>query len=753
MASEDEGDTRPTNSNTLSMLSESEDLMLGTPLEPSVDNDIDKKENPQTSLQLSNSFYSGMDSLNILSSQENDTLMNADQINVKNKKRTFDSISEEKPDESHVISNDTEAPVSKKIDTKTSSAADQTETQKIQLSSFSFKPVKRKTRKVMYKITNEKEVASSSNKKARYDSSVHASQSTSSQTSSQKKSSQKTSSQKTTIVASGPSKTTRGRKKKSTRETASSKNARPTLSLDGIFSNFRFFFIPKNIDKVRLRLLKEKVVERGGQVIDGEFDISATHVITALQGQRVLKALGIRGNNIPQKRKQESLSPEKRSPFSSFSLQEVSALTYESSPTVSKVTSDDDPLIEMIAETKHLVDEGFLLDDYDDESQSVQGETSDSENEMIESSTQNEEVLSQSQEVTSELSTKEANSFKGQFTCMHKHTYGEDDASPNKLIIDKLKVLLDHYLRMKDEWRILSYRKAIAAIKRQKEPITSYQEAIEIRGIGHRTAEKIAEIVNTGNLKRLQHFSKDDEVIKKFSDIHGVGPSIAMKWYAKGYRTFDDIIQNVKLTRAQRIGIECYDDLQERIPRDEITEISKRVEVAACKIDPKLLCITVGSYIRGQPTCGDIDILITRNDSDGKSSLDSFLKLLDALREQGLLTHDLTQHNEEKASSRYLGICKLPDGKYRRIDLFIVPFNELGAALLSFTGNDIFNRSMRLLARKQKMKLNNHGLYKNISRGRGGVSLTEGTLVAQRTEREIFDALGVPWRPPNERNC
>ncbi|CAG8658560.1 12137_t:CDS:2, partial [Cetraspora pellucida] len=174
----------------------------------------------------------------------------------------------------------------------------------------------------------------------------------------------------------------------------------------------------------------------------------------------------------------------------------------------------------------------------------------------------------------------------------------------------------------------------------------------------------IAEIVNTGNLKRLQHFSKDDEVIKKFSDIHGVGPSIAMKWHAKGYRTFDDIIQN---------------NLQERIPRDEVTEISKRVEVAACKIDPKLLCITVGSYIRGQPTCGDIDILITRNDSDGKSSLDSFLKLLDALREQGLLTHDLTQHNEEKTSSRYLGIY-----------LFIVPFNELGAALLSFTGNDKF---------------------------------------------------------------
>jgi DNA polymerase lambda len=29
--------------------------------------------------------------------------------------------------------------------------------------------------------------------------------------------------------------------------------------------------------------------------------------------------------------------------------------------------------------------------------------------------------------------------------------------------------------------------------------------------------------------------------------------------------------------------------------------------------------------------------------------------------------------------------------------------------------------------------------------------MTEGTIVASRTEREIFDVLGVPWREPGER--
>jgi len=44
---------------------------------------------------------------------------------------------------------------------------------------------------------------------------------------------------------------------------------------------------------------------------------------------------------------------------------------------------------------------------------------------------------------------------------------------------------------MKDEWRIISYRKAISAIKKRTEPITSYEEAKKIPGIGTRTAEKV----------------------------------------------------------------------------------------------------------------------------------------------------------------------------------------------------------------------------------------------------------------------
>ncbi len=74
--------------------------------------------------------------------------------------------------------------------------------------------------------------------------------------------------------------------------------------------------------------------------------------------------------------------------------------------------------------------------------------------------------------------------------------------------------------------------------------------------------------------------------------------------------------------------MDVIQDLQKRIPRDEVKQISEWVKNAALSIDLKLECITTGSYRRGKPDCGDIDIMITRNDSDGKNHLGncSYLK-------------------------------------------------------------------------------------------------------------------------------
>jgi DNA polymerase/3'-5' exonuclease PolX len=81
------------------------------------------------------------------------------------------------------------------------------------------------------------------------------------------------------------------------------------------------------------------------------------------------------------------------------------------------------------------------------------------------------------------------------------------------------------------------------------------------------------------------------------------------------------------------------------------------------------------------------------------------------------------------------------------------PQTEYGAALIYFTGNDIFNRSLRLLASKKDMRLNQRGLYKDVVRGYNRQKLSEGELVEGKSERRIFELLGVQWREPHERWC
>lgn len=77
----------------------------------------------------------------------------------------------------------------------------------------------------------------------------------------------------------------------------------------------------------------------------------------------------------------------------------------------------------------------------------------------------------------------------------------------------------------------------------------------------------------------------------------------------------------------------------------------------------------------------------------------------------------------------------------------------MGAALIYFTGNDIFNRSIRLLASNKGMRLNQRGLYKDVMRGPARVKVTEGALLESRDEKMIFEILGVKWRQPDERWC
>ncbi|NXA36285.1 DPOLL polymerase, partial [Eudromia elegans] len=203
----------------------------------------------------------------------------------------------------------------------------------------------------------------------------------------------------------------------------------------------------------------------------------------------------------------------------------------------------------------------------------------------------------------------------------------------NQCITEKLEVLAKAYSVQGDKWRSLGYSKAINALKSYHKPVTSYQEACKIPGIGKRMAEKILEILESGHLRKLDHISENVPVLELFSNIWGAGVKTAQLWYQQGFRTLDDIRTKASLTSQQAVGLKHYEDFLERMSREEAAEIEQTVRQAALALNPGLVCVACGSYRRGKPTCGDVDVLVTH--PDGRSHRGVFAKLLDSLHRSG----------------------------------------------------------------------------------------------------------------------
>ncbi|KAF5252051.1 hypothetical protein FANTH_2884 [Fusarium anthophilum] len=356
--------------------------------------------------------------------------------------------------------------------------------------------------------------------------------------------------------------------------------------------------------------------------------------------------------------------------------------------------------------------------------------------------------------------------FEDRFSCNSAGVKDAKAGNPNSRTIEVLQSMTDYYTRVNDHWRTTAYRKVISTLKRQETKITTAEEAQRLPSVGPRLAQKIEEIVTTDRLQRLEYAQKEpmDEALQLFLGIYGVGNSQAQQWLAQGFRTLDDLKTSAKLSPNQLIGIEHYDDLNTRIPRREIEALGAIVKRGAQRVDPQVELIIGGSYRRGAETSGDIDFIITKPNTESSAELRPFLdSLVQLLETEDFLVARLASSRSVSDGSKWHGCCVLPKisgfneehyrAVWRRIDFLLVPESEMGAALIYFTGNDIFNRSMRLLASKKGMRLNQRGLYKDVMRGPQRVKVTEGELVEGRDERKIFDILGVKWREPHERWC
>lgn len=288
-----------------------------------------------------------------------------------------------------------------------------------------------------------------------------------------------------------------------------------------------------------------------------------------------------------------------------------------------------------------------------------------------------------------------------------------------------------------DEYRANAYRNAVSQLSKITEPITlELLKQHKLKGIGVGICGKIDEFNKTGKIAELTTLRKSTPL--ELFGILGVGDKTVKSWIKAGVTDLMTLSMAVaadaiRLTRVQKLGLLYYKDLNQRIPRDEVTKLSKIMKAVVEKIQPGVFEI-VGSYKRGSKDSGDVDIIITTPRYDSRM-LDKINNVLE--QDPNYVAYITRGH--ERTTFLYKSPFSKPTGKVRQIDILYVKSATFPAALLYFTGSSEFNQMMRGVAKKQGYKLNQNGLFYN------------GKLVKVASEKDIFDKLGMKYVQPVDR--
>ena len=317
----------------------------------------------------------------------------------------------------------------------------------------------------------------------------------------------------------------------------------------------------------------------------------------------------------------------------------------------------------------------------------------------------------------------------------------------NKHLTDEFEKILEFHNNEGNKFEALAYRKVIGILKKYKEEINDVNKIPKIKGIGPKITEKIREILLTGKCRKSDNVANDskNKCIKELTSVHGIGIKQANEFFAQGIKSVNDL-KNIfdKLPNTIKKGLKYYDDIQIKIPREEITELFKIIEEELYQILDKsiLKAEVVGSYRRGKKLCGDMDVIITRIDNGKISGI--LHTLLERLTIRNIIIDTLTMSDKNDINCEiFMGICKLNEQSlHRRIDIKVYEKSFFPFAILYFTGSAYFNRSMRLFAKKKGYHLSDKELSDRIT----------GVKIPCNSEEDIFNALSLKYQKPEERD-
>ncbi|HLH19011.1 MAG TPA: DNA polymerase/3'-5' exonuclease PolX [Bryobacteraceae bacterium] len=295
-----------------------------------------------------------------------------------------------------------------------------------------------------------------------------------------------------------------------------------------------------------------------------------------------------------------------------------------------------------------------------------------------------------------------------------------------------------------DSFRIRSYRNGATTIESYPERVADIasdpaRKLTEIPGIGKGLAAVLAEILDHRSCERRDELLKQfPAACLEFLKIQGLGPkSIALIFQHYKVETMDALEQlcrEQKLRVLPRMGAKLEEKVlrsiaqyRQRTGRYLLPYAENMAEelIAHIRQVPGVEAITpAGSLRRGRETVGDLDLLVT-----GPAPGEVLERFLAFPRVQEVLAR-----GENKASAR-VGLEGL------QVDVRALPRESFGSAMQYFTGSKDHNVAIRLRAVKMGLKLSEYGLFR----------VEDDRRVAGETEASVYEALGLPWIPPELR--
>jgi DNA polymerase (family X) len=286
------------------------------------------------------------------------------------------------------------------------------------------------------------------------------------------------------------------------------------------------------------------------------------------------------------------------------------------------------------------------------------------------------------------------------------------------------------------------------AYERAKRSIESYQERLEdiardpnrkltdVPGVGSDLAAKIKEIIATGKLQYLEEKLK--EIPRSLLDllqVQTVGPQKVRLFYKElGIKNLEDLEKEARAERLRGLPgmsakseqniLKALEGLKKTVGRfhlDTAYEAAERLSAYIREVKGVEDVTAAGSLRRGRETVGDLDLLVTGRRLEKVT--DHLLKYPEVA--------DVLAKGDDKVSFR------LSTGM--QVDVRLLPTESYGAALMYFTGSKEHNVALRARAQRNGLKLSEYALFKGER------------AVAGRTEEEVYQALGLPWIPPELR--